>query len=458
MWLSATILFARQTMSAVLSLVTLVLALYFIGPEEYGVFLSATTLISILCAICNLGIGAYLLRNPVEPSPHTYHQAFTTLLLMGMAAIGTGLYWLDDISVWLNLQGFGQLAFTLLFSVPIVMVSRVPQCKLERQLDYRRVAKVELSATVFRFLLTLIFFAAGAGVWSLVYGWWGFHILTLLGFLFQSKYFPQLRWQVTLMKPMLFFGIKTWFARIVFSLRDLTNPLIVAKILGAEAVTVVSIVTNLCESAAIGLAVSQRISGGVFGKIQKQKEKLSIAVSEGTFFQILIVGIFQLIIMLIGQLFSSHLDTVWQNAFLLLPYFSVYYLVLALIQLKVSALFTQSKVRWIIFIHIVYVSILMSLSYFLSLHYGMQGYGVAVALSSIFLLAFLYQKRVRTRNDLLIYSMITAALFILVLFGMTRSVWFLSSIPVLFIFSPIRAEFNKLADRFKSDWLKKNRE
>jgi len=189
MWFSAAILFARQMISATLSLLTLALALFLIGPREYGVFVSAASLIGIVCATCNLGIGAYLLRNPSEPVSQTYDQAFTILLIVGMTSLGVGLFLLDAISSWIGIVGLEQLAFVLLFSVPIVILSRVPQCKMERQLEYRLVAKLELSATIFRFFLTLICFITGNGVWSLVYGWWGFHVFTLLGFFYQGKYY-----------------------------------------------------------------------------------------------------------------------------------------------------------------------------------------------------------------------------------------------------------------------------
>ena len=423
LWLSATLLFIRQIFSASLSLVTIVLALHFIGPVQYGTFVSAATLIGIVCAVCSLGVGAYLLRNPLEPDTNTYHQAFTLLLLAGMVSIGTGLYLLEDISAWVGVQGLSPLAFALLFSVPIVIVSRVPQCKIERGLDYRRVAKVEFLAAVGRFLLTLACFVAGAGVWSLIYGWWGFHVLTLLGYVYQSKYIPRLYWRNAVIKLILNYGIKTWFSRMIFNLRDLANPLIAAKVLGAEAVAVISIVTNLCEATAIGLGVSQRISGGVFGKFQQHKEKLTKAISEGTFLQVCIVGVFQLIIILIGQIFSSSLDPVWQSAFLLLPYFSVYYLVLALIQLRVSALYTLNKTRWIVLINVVYVSIWMMMAYVLSLHHGIAGYGVAVTVSSLLLLAFLYQSGLRQSNRLLIYSIITAVVFVVIFFALTSIGW-----------------------------------
>lgn len=419
LWLSATILFGRQIISASLSLVTIVLALHFIGPIQYGTFVSAATLISIVCAVCSLGVGAYLLRNPLEPDTNTYHQAFTLLFMAGIVAVGVGLFLIEDISNWVGVQGLSPLAFALLFSVPIVIVSRVPQCKIERGLDYRRVAKVELAATICRFFLTLVFFVAGGGVWSLVFGWWGFHSLTLLGYLYQGNYIPKLYWRIAVIQPMLSYGIKTWFARMIFNLRDLANPLIAAKILGAEAVAIISIVTNLCEATAIGLGVSQRISGGVFGKFQRHKEKLSSAISEGTFFQVFIVGSFQLIILLIGQTFSSYLDPVWRSAFLLLPYFSVYYLVLALIQLRVSALYTLNKTKWIVFINLVYVSTLMITAYAFSLEDGINGYGIATAMSSFLLLTFLYQRGTRKSNDLLMYSIITAVVFILVLFWIT---------------------------------------
>ncbi|MDO9023578.1 oligosaccharide flippase family protein [Zwartia sp.] len=458
MWLSAAILFARQIISASLSLVTLVLALYFIGPVEYGVFVSASSLISIFCAICNLGIGAYLLRSPSKPSSYTYDQAFTILLMTGMTAIVVGVFLLEQISAWVGVVDLKQLAFALLFSIPVVIVSRVPQCKIERQLDYALVAKVELLAIIFRFFLTLFCFIGDLGVWSLVYGWWGFHILTLLGFLYQGKYTPHLCWKIKLLKPMLVFGMKTWLARSIFNLRDLANPLIVAKILGTEAVTIVSIATNLCEVAAIGLGVSQRISGGVFGKFQKNKEKLSTAISEGTFLQVWIVGFFQSTIILIGLLLSKYLDSVWQSALLLLPYVSIYYLVLALIQLNISALYTHNKVGWIIFINIVYVFILMFLAYLLSKRYGINGYGFAVAASSFLLLVFLFANGLRSRADLSTYSVITASFFATLLFVLESSPWAILLISLLFIIKPIREEFKKIMHRIKFGWLKTNME
>src|SRR5215212_185077 len=139
-------LILRQGLGIIVSTVGLILLTRTIGPEAYGLFAAASGIYMYLFTLSGWGVNIYLVRHEGEPQLQDYHQAFSLLLLLGLAGAGLAILLLPLIQAWVHLEGFSPLAATLFAGLPVALLSKVPGARLERTLDYRRISTIELSA------------------------------------------------------------------------------------------------------------------------------------------------------------------------------------------------------------------------------------------------------------------------------------------------------------------------
>lgn len=94
----------RQGLGMVLSIISVFLVTRLIGPENYGLFVSAFGVFSYLQRIFQLGINFYLIReiNP-EEEPHNYHQGFTLMLLLGILGLILGIITIPLLAQWIKI-------------------------------------------------------------------------------------------------------------------------------------------------------------------------------------------------------------------------------------------------------------------------------------------------------------------------------------------------------------------
>src|SRR5215217_7320391 len=187
-------LFVRQGLGMAIGTIGVILLTRTIGPGAYGLYGAALGIYTYLLSLSTWGVEVYLIRREGEPQPQDYHQAFSLLLVLGLAGAGVAILALPLLERWVHLEGFGPVATALFAGLPVVLLSRVPLAYLERALDYRSVALIELSAQAAFYLVALPLAYQGLGPWAPIGGWWVQEILRL-GMLYRtSRYRPRLYW------------------------------------------------------------------------------------------------------------------------------------------------------------------------------------------------------------------------------------------------------------------------
>src|SRR4029077_2701166 len=104
-----------------------------------------------------------------------------------------------------GLKSLGTSMMVLSLGLPIVHAVKVPMARLERALDYRRVARIELIGNVAYYLVALPCAYKGAGVGAPLAGWWAQQFVQLVQ-VYQMGYRPRLVWHPIVIKRMLSFG------------------------------------------------------------------------------------------------------------------------------------------------------------------------------------------------------------------------------------------------------------
>lgn len=413
-----TFLVLRQGLGVIIGLGGVLLLTRAIGPEKYGLYAAILNVFTYFQSISQLGIEIYVVRREGEEDSQVYHQAFTLLLLLGLAGTLLSLLGLPLLQNWLRLEGFRSAASVVFLGLPLVLASQVPLARLERKLDYRRVALIELSSQLIYYLVALPLAFQGAGVWSPVAGWWTQQVLTIGLLYLGASYRPRFYWNQDLVKQMLGYSVGYSASTWVWQLRNLVNPLIVGRYAGAEAVGFVALAIRIVEVLSFVKNATWRLSIAALAHLQGDPTRLAKAVTEGMSLQILalgplLVGVSWVSPWIIPQLFGSH----WLPVVQIYPFIALSYLSNAMFNLHSSVLYVLRRNWEVTAFHAVHIALFAGTALLLLPRLGLVGYGWAevAALASYALIHVFVVQNINSpdyRLPMLWWAALSAALFV----------------------------------------------
>jgi O-antigen/teichoic acid export membrane protein len=368
----------RQGLGMVIGLVGVVTLTRLIGPSNYGRFAAAVGLFTYVQSLATWGINIYLIRNRPEEREDVYHQAFTLLLLLGIAAGLIVFALLPRLEVWTRLPGLEDAARPIVFTLPLALTAQVALARLERALKYREVAVIELSGQLVYYSVTLPLALAGFVSAAPFAGWIVQQLIAGSMYFVVGAYRPRLRWNMNDVNEILRYGLSYSASSWVWQIRTLVNPLVVGRFAGLEAVGVVAITIRLVEYLTFIKAAAWRMSLAALGRMQGDLERLRSAISAGMLLQILAVGPILLVFSwaapwVLPRLFGS----AWTATLQLFPFVALSYLANSMFNLHSSALYALQRNWEVTSFHVVHILLFVSSSVILVPRIGMMGYGFA---------------------------------------------------------------------------------
>jgi O-antigen/teichoic acid export membrane protein len=368
----------RQGLGMVISLGGILLLTRLIGPEKYGLYAATFGIFWYLQTVCQLGIEIYLVRHEGEDHPQLYHQAFTLLSLLGVVGAGLSLLIIPLLQQWTRLPGFSDVAQIVFLGLPLVLISQVPAARLERNLDYRRFAVIELAGQAVFYLIALLLAFRGWGVWAPVTAWYVQQIQSIGLLFWVSKYRPCLFWDLSLVKQMLSYSLGFSTSIWIWYARSLVNPLLVGRLAGAEAVGYVAIAIRLVDVLGFVKAATWRLAIATLSKLQSDRPRLLNAVTEGMGLQTLALGP-----MLVGfawvapWIMPLMFGQQWLPVIAVFPFIAMGNLTNALFNLHSSALYVLKKNWEVAIFHLVHMVLFVGAAAWLIPQFGLVGYGLA---------------------------------------------------------------------------------
>jgi PST family polysaccharide transporter len=382
-------------MGMVISLAGVLLITRWIGPQQYGLYAAAFGSFYYLQSISQLGLTVYLVRwqgdqpagtPETQEAPETqdlrealvYNQGFTLLLLIGLLGVALSQVGGASLAAWVKIPGFQAIFQTLSLSLPIVLMGQVPMAKLERQLNYRQVAWIELVGQIAYFLVALPIAFKGGGAWGPVAGWWAQQLHLLVLFLWASKYWPRLCWQPALIQKMLGYSVGYSASFWVWQLRSLVNSLLVSRFLGAEAVGYIALANRMVELLGFVKSATYRLSIAALARLQGQRERMTQAISEGMGLQVLALGPVLVLVSWLGPTFLPlAFGAEWAPAMQIYPFIALSLLINALFNLHSSALYALQRNWQVTAFHILHIALLFGAAAMLIPRFGLLGFGWA---------------------------------------------------------------------------------
>lgn len=396
----------RQALGVLIGVAGPIFLLREIGPNNYGLYAAALSILTYIQLLSQWGVEVYLMRHPEsEDCPEVYHSAFT--LLIGLSILGTlaGLCSLPYLNHWMRLRGFVSPAWVMLLTLPFLTLRQVPLAMLERKLDYKHIAIVELCGQICFYLFALPLAFRDRSVWAPVAGWYAQQFLLMALFFVLARYRPALHFDLQMARRILSYGLGYSSAVWVWQIRTLINPLVVGRYVGSDAVGFVALAIRVVETLSFARSAAWRISIAALARLQEDTQRLLRAIGEGMRLQTLAIGPPLVLFAVAGPTILAHLfGRRWAPAMVVYPFIALSSLSNAAFTLQASTLYVIRKNWAVAAFGLVHLGLFGGSALLLVPHLGMIGYGWAevVALPSYFLLHRAVAKRIGKPDYLIV--------------------------------------------------------
>ncbi|HTV53421.1 MAG TPA: oligosaccharide flippase family protein [Terriglobia bacterium] len=265
----------RQTFTLGFRLAAGVLLARLLSPSEFGVFGIVTFGLAFLTVFADVGLGASLIRQSAEPTENEYRTMFGAQQLLVSAAAIT--LWLASARIALayRLPPHDAIVFQLVaVSFFVSSFQTIPSIRLERHLEFNKLALMETVQSFTYNAVTVI--AAYAGLGALSFGL-GLLVRSVSGAALINWLSPwKIRWRLDLrlVRSHLRFGLPYQGISVVSLIKDSITPLFVGLLVGTAGVGYITWAIMVAGYPAISLMVFQRIYLPAFSRMQNQRDKL----------------------------------------------------------------------------------------------------------------------------------------------------------------------------------------
>ncbi|MFZ6041308.1 lipopolysaccharide biosynthesis protein [Vibrio natriegens] len=259
-------------------IVTILLARW-LNPTDYGIYASLSILISFTFVISEFGSASYLIKCRVLDEKTVSSAFLINVLLLGI--ISSLLFTFSESIAYFfghdNAMSIKIVILPLVFGV----LSGFYKSIIERNLEFKTVAKVEILATVLSSLIAIILAYKGYGVYSLVWQLSIRNIITFVYYFNKSGLSLEADFCFTKMKEIFRFSVFLVLNNIFNQFSRTSDQVIIARTLSTQALGIYSLAYKIM------LFPVQRISTIVckvmypsLAKIQDDLEKLRVNYSQ----------------------------------------------------------------------------------------------------------------------------------------------------------------------------------
>jgi O-antigen/teichoic acid export membrane protein len=372
----------RYGLGVLVSVGNMLVMTWWLGPHVYGLFVTAISLVAFLATISRAGVDTYLVRQPASPDQSMYDTAHAIILLASFTLVIIAASITPLLIRWYGEHEFVAPFLVLLVTVPVSGLTGVPMARLERELNFRKIAAIELTGQILGLLTAILLAWAEAGIWAAVAGQLMWQTATLIATFRAAELRFNLRLHASHWKPMCSFGLGMTLSLRMWQLRTLVNPLLVGRIAGTEVVAFVALAIRIAEALGTFRLAAGRIAIAALARLQEQRDKFRSALERALFLQVITLGPLLSLFALAGPIAVRHLmGARWIPSLTVYPFVATGVLVNSIYNLQASALFVMEK-HWIVMrSYLAHVVMLSGSAWLLLPHCGIAGYGCAELLA-----------------------------------------------------------------------------
>jgi O-antigen/teichoic acid export membrane protein len=349
--------------------------------KDYGLFAIAAFCLSFLNNMLEAGVCTWIIKSDDAELTGERLAAAFTFLHLGYAVILPlfALILVPALSRW-----YGEAALLpallLLIAVPLYLNiwARIPMALMERGLNYQKVGVIEWVSQCFYYGPALLAAWWGLGVFSLLVG----EITKSLSQAAMSCAFHRVRVKLSRDWPAVWeiarFGFAFKGANLIWDLNGAAAPILVGRLVSLEALGIVRVAQGILNQLSFFQGILWRVSVPAFSRLQEDKARVTRAVIQGAYCQLLLVGFPVLLVAsqgywLIPWLYGGK----WQAVPLAMLLASLYPVCHAVFFMQISPFFATGKAYPVMVFNLCFTATLWSSAYLLSVRFGYLGFCAA---------------------------------------------------------------------------------
>jgi PST family polysaccharide transporter len=272
-------LLGRQSAIKVIGLISGILLARVLTPQEFGIYAVASSSITLFTILGDMGFASSLLR---QPTPPTHKQESTiffaqqalyltpAILIFALAPLIARFFHLETACI--------SLIQVTAFCSWLASLRSIPTMKLERQLAYHVLAKVEVAQALAYNVTAITLACQGAHVWSLTAAAFASQATANLLLYIALPWRPLWHFDAQELKSRVKFGAAVQLTTIVNYARESINPLFIGRFLGPNSVGLVNFAWTTATYPIFFSSVVGRMYMPIFSQMQQDKARLTNAV------------------------------------------------------------------------------------------------------------------------------------------------------------------------------------
>jgi len=269
-WLGGAMIVAKAT-----DFGTILIVLLYLTKQQLGIASLVVAIGTVIEALDGLGTNAALVQAPslsrLQLDSLFWFIAGAALL----AAVATMLAapW---IGAAYGLGGMAAYFLPIAVKQPLVGAAVIPLAIMSRELQYERIAVVNVCSTTGAALTRIGLAVAGAGVWAIVVGYAASGLYTLIGALVAKPFRPGLRFSLPAISPLVRFGLRATTSSLFEQTFNNVDYLIVGWFYGPAPLAVYRVAFDVAMQPALAVGtLINRTALPVFARVAAVREHLA---------------------------------------------------------------------------------------------------------------------------------------------------------------------------------------
>jgi PST family polysaccharide transporter len=371
-------LLARQASGLLISAAGTLLLARFIGPANFGIYVSAGVTYTMIARFTQLGLSTLLMSESRVLDSSTIGHAVAVSMSVSVAGMLVAAIAAWAIGRWIPLGYFLPAFLSMVPLIILTNLSSVGTALLERALDYRRVALVEMTTQLAQTFVAVTvgffvpsFWAPVCGSWAallLSFGLLAFHVRDIFRPVWNVRAMARLAWNS------LPFATNLW----VSQLRELVNPIVVGATFGSSAVGIVALTLRLVTAIGVMREIVRRLSLPAMRRLIGEKARLRGFAENARDAQIVLVGLPLLAFsFMLPPLEKWGIGRSWHGVTKLYPLLAIGHVIGSFSVLPFCALVILQQRKLIVANSAAQLLTLVAAAIVLTPRLGIMGYGVA---------------------------------------------------------------------------------
>jgi O-antigen/teichoic acid export membrane protein len=269
-WLGSATIIAK-----VIDFSTILAVLLFLTKEQVGVASLVVSIAMVVEAFDGLGTGEALVQAQ-SVSRLQLDTLFWFVIGAATAVAGLTLLAAPWVAAIYGVAGMQTYFIAAAVKQPLVGAALIPLALMNRDLQYERIAVVNVCATLAAALTRLGLAVAGAGAWAIVGGYTASGLFILIGALIARPFRPGLRFQFAEIRSLVRFGIRAAAANIFEQIFKNIDFLLVGWFYGTARLAVYRVAFDVAmePAMAVGTLVN-RTALPVFARVSTVRDQLA---------------------------------------------------------------------------------------------------------------------------------------------------------------------------------------